>query len=68
MGYVGPLSKSGHPNIDDRLRDSNKPELLMSQKKSKTLPKKHLLFGIPINIAAGPLGFRAELDANPKGG
>ena len=27
----------------------------------------HLLFGIPANIAAGPLGFRAELDINPEG-
>ena len=40
----------------------------MSQKKPKSLPKKHLLFGIPINIAAGPLGFRTELDTDPKGG
>ena len=37
----------------------------MSSKKSKKPLKplaKHLLFGIPANIAAGPLGFRAELD------
>ena len=27
----------------------------------------HLLFGIPTNIAASPLGFRTELDVNPKG-
>ena len=43
---------------------------LMSGKKSKKPLRpleKHLLFGIPANIAAGPLGFRAELDVNPKG-
>ena len=42
----------------------------MSGKKSKKPLRplaKHLLFGIPANIAAGPLGFRAELDVNPKG-
>ena len=42
----------------------------MSDKKSKKPLRplaKHLLFGIPANIAAGPLGFRAELDVNPKG-
>lgn len=42
----------------------------MSDKKSKKsskLPLKHLLLGIPTNIAAGPLGFRAELDIKPKG-
>ena len=42
----------------------------MSGKKSKKPPRplaKHLLFGIPANIAAGPLGFRAELDVNPQG-
>ena len=27
----------------------------------------NLLLGIPPNIAAGPLGFRAALDINPKG-
>ena len=44
---------------------------LMSHKKSKKEPfrplAKHLFFGIPANIAVGPLGFRAELDVNPKG-
>ena len=28
---------------------------------------KYPLFGIPANIAAGPLGFQAVLDVNPKG-
>ena len=39
-------------------------------KKSKKLPKpsqRHLALGIPTNIAAGPLSFRAELDVSPKG-
>ena len=36
-------------------------------KRSLRALAKHLLFGIPINIAAGPLGFRAELDVDPKG-
>ena len=43
---------------------------LMSGKKSKKPLRplaKHLLFGIPANIAAGPLGFQAELDVDPKG-
>ena len=43
---------------------------LTSRKKSKEPLRplaKHLLWGIPTNIAAGPLGFRAELDVNPKG-
>ena len=42
----------------------------MSNKKSKKSFKpfqNHLLLGIPTNIAAGPLGFRAELDTNPNG-
>lgn len=42
----------------------------MVDKKSKKPLKpsqKHLLFGIPSNIAVGPLGFRAELDIDPKG-
>ena len=39
-------------------------------KKSKKPPKlsqKHIVLGIPTNIAVGPLGFRAELDIGPKG-
>ena len=39
----------------------------MVGKKSKKLPKpfrKHIFLGVPTNIAAGPLGFRAELDTN----
>ena len=42
----------------------------MSDKKTKKPVKtlaKNLLLGIPTNIAAGPLGFRAELDIDPKG-
>ena len=42
----------------------------MFREKSKKLPKysqRHLSLGIPTNIAAGPLGFRAELDIGPKG-
>ena len=42
---------------------------LMSDKKSKKSLKhltKNALLGIPTSIAAGPLGFRAELDLNPK--
>ena len=37
-----------------------------SKKPSRPLAK-HLSFGIPANIAAGPLGFRAELDIDPRG-
>lgn len=37
-------------------------------KKSLKSPPKDLLFGIPANIAAGPLGFRAELDVDSEGG
>ena len=42
----------------------------MFGKKSKKLPKpsrKHIFLGIPTNIAAGPLGLRAELDTDPIG-
>ena len=42
----------------------------MSNKKSKKSIKplqKHLVFGVPTNIAAGLLGFRAELDTNLQG-
>ena len=42
----------------------------MFGKKFKKLPKpfrKHIVLGIPTNIAAGPLGFRAELDTDPIG-
>ena len=35
--------------------------------KKPVKPQKHLLLGIPSNIAVGPLGFRAELDINPEG-
>ena len=38
----------------------------MFNKKSKKPLKKNLLMGIPTNIAVGPLGFRAELDIDPK--
>ena len=40
-------------------------------KKSKNSHKssrRHFSLGIPTNIAIGPLGFRAELDIDPKGG
>ena len=36
-----------------------------SKKSSK--PPTNLLWGITTNIAVGPLGFRAEVDINPKG-
>jgi len=36
-------------------------------KKSLKPPQKYIHLGIPINIAVGPLGFRAELDTDPKG-
>ena len=44
-------------------------ELMSGKKSKKSLrpPANHFLFGIPANIAAGPLGFRAELDVDPKG-
>ena len=40
------------------------------EKKSKKLPQsalRHISLGIPTNVVAGPLGFRAELDIGPKG-
>ena len=43
----------------------------MPDKKSKKPPRlltKHLSLGIPTNVAIGPLGFRAELNVDPKGG
>ena len=36
-------------------------------KKSPEKPQQHISLGISTNIAAGPLGFRAELDIGPKG-
>jgi len=36
-------------------------------KKSPKPPRQHIASGIPTNIAIGPLGFRAELDIDPKG-
>ena len=36
-------------------------------KKSFKSSQRHISLGIPTNIAAGPLGFRAELDFDPKG-
>ena len=36
-------------------------------KKSHKSAQRHVSLGIPTNIAAGPLGFRAELDIGPKG-
>jgi len=41
-----------------------------SDKKSKRSLKpsqRHISLGIPTNVAIGPLGFRAELDIDPKG-
>ena len=42
---------------------------LFGKKAKKTLrpPQQHIAFGIPTNIAAGPLGFRAELDIDSTG-
>jgi len=43
---------------------------LLSNKKHKKSPKppqQHIALGIPANIAVGPLGFRAELNVDPKG-
>ena len=42
----------------------------LSGKKRKKIPKlskNHLFLGIPANIAAGQLDFRAELNIDPKG-
>ena len=36
-------------------------------KKSLKSPQRHITLGIPTNIAAGPLGFRADLDAGSTG-
>ena len=36
-------------------------------KKSLKYSQRDIFLGIPTNIAAGPLGFRAELDVSPKG-
>ena len=55
---VFPLAST---TLMDRLFDE-KP------KKSLDPSKRHVSLGIPINIAVGPLGFRAELDIDPKGG
>jgi len=39
-----------------------------SKRSKKSLkPSQHIFLGISTNIAAGPLGFRAELDIEPKG-
>jgi len=35
-------------------------------KKSLEPSQRHISLGIPTNIAIGPLGFRAELDVDPK--
>ena len=35
--------------------------------KKSLKPFQHIFLGIPTNVAAGPLGFRAELDIGPKG-
>ena len=36
-------------------------------KKSPGPPQQNIVLGIATNIALGPLGFRAELDIDPKG-
>jgi len=36
-------------------------------KKSPIPPQQHIALGIPTGIALGPLGFRAELNVDPKG-
>ena len=36
-------------------------------KKPPKPPQQNLALGIPTNTVVGPLGFRAELDIDPKG-
>ena len=67
---AGPVSARVTLALRSLLRYSPPHGKLMSYKKSKKPLRplaKHLLFGIPTNIAVGPLGFRAELGVNPQG-
>ena len=62
FGIVGP--PSSFPLASTTLMDR-----LFNKKPKKSLDpsKRHVSLGIPTNIAVGPLGFRAELDVDPKG-
>ena len=46
-----------------------KMNYLLNKKSKKSLKysQRDIFLGIPTNIAAGPLGFRAELDIGPNG-
>jgi len=58
------LALSGPPTFC-RTRMNHKFD--KKSKKSFKSSQRHISLGIPTNIAAGPLGFRAELDIGPKG-
>jgi hypothetical protein len=66
----GLISRTPIDTAKDILLPPHKPsDKLMSDKKSKKSLKhlaKNALLGIPTSIATGPLGFRTELDVDPK--
>ena len=63
FGVVGPGERRLRPTPPTQM---NRPPGKKSKKPSK-LSQNHLVLGIPANIVAGPLGFRAELDVGPEG-
>jgi len=67
MGEFDWLSLGARLSPPSYLRTSMIDMVGKKSKKSFTPSKKHLLLGIPSNIAVGPLGFRAELDIDPEG-
>lgn len=64
FGFVGPSHRFSFLSI-------SKPKMnnLFDKKfkKSSKYSQQAVFLGIPTNIAAGPLGFRADLDIGPKG-
>lgn len=54
-------------DIPNYLQHENGSLVWQKSKKSIKPPQRHVSLGTPTNIAVGPLGFRAELDVDPKG-
>ena len=68
--FRGVLPSLGNITLLSRPSSHSQPMNYMSDKKRKKSPepaRKRINLGTPINIAAGPLRFRPELDTDPEG-
>jgi len=68
--FWGALASLGDVTLLSRPSSHSRPMNYTSDKKRKKSPepaRKRINLGTPINIAAGPLRFRPELDTDPQG-